>query len=381
MGHIYILTNDSFPDYIKIGYSDNILEEIVRINRLEITPFKFKLYATYKAARNFSNIELYRLISKLNPSFVKSDKSCLDVETRGFYNISKESALLFLKSIAEIHDDLDNFMVHVRDKEESNIDENINRKQILDVDKNSISIDDYLSSKDLLMTKLYKKLESEILNNLEDVCVKVNPQYIAWETNNKYFAEIRVKKSSIRIQTFIPNKKSKMGEVLSGHLGTLNYRMYINSFSDIKKVKNIILESYNKKAKNPVDINISSKEIKKSYKVPEAEIVENVIPDGEYIMTATLKESGSKVFGKMQIKNGHCILKAGSIIAPEVERYEKCRGLFVGLKLENNKLLEDMEFNSVSSAATVVRGKSTNGWISWVDSNGNLIDIYRKKDT
>lgn len=37
-GVIYILTNPSFPDYVKIGYADDVIERVNQLNRSECTP-------------------------------------------------------------------------------------------------------------------------------------------------------------------------------------------------------------------------------------------------------------------------------------------------------------------------------------------------------
>ena len=46
-GVIYILTNPSFPDYVKIGYATNIENRLKQLNRSECIPFAFRVYATY----------------------------------------------------------------------------------------------------------------------------------------------------------------------------------------------------------------------------------------------------------------------------------------------------------------------------------------------
>ena len=38
-GVIYILTNPSFPEYVKIGYADDVRERVNQLNRSECTPF------------------------------------------------------------------------------------------------------------------------------------------------------------------------------------------------------------------------------------------------------------------------------------------------------------------------------------------------------
>ena len=46
-GVVYILTNPSFPEYVKIGYADDVIERVNQLNRNECTPFAFRVYATY----------------------------------------------------------------------------------------------------------------------------------------------------------------------------------------------------------------------------------------------------------------------------------------------------------------------------------------------
>lgn len=43
-GVIYILTNPSFPDYVKIGYADDIEKRLQQLNRSECIPFAFRVY-------------------------------------------------------------------------------------------------------------------------------------------------------------------------------------------------------------------------------------------------------------------------------------------------------------------------------------------------
>ena len=46
-GYIYILTNPSFPDYVKIGYADDVVSRVKHLNQTECTPYAFRIYATY----------------------------------------------------------------------------------------------------------------------------------------------------------------------------------------------------------------------------------------------------------------------------------------------------------------------------------------------
>lgn len=47
-GVIYILTNPSFPEYVKIEYADDIDKRLQQLNRSECIPFAFRVY-TYES--------------------------------------------------------------------------------------------------------------------------------------------------------------------------------------------------------------------------------------------------------------------------------------------------------------------------------------------
>jgi hypothetical protein len=55
---IYILTNPSFPEWVKIGYAHDAKERVKQLNRSEAVPFAFRLYATYEVHKEFSALHL-----------------------------------------------------------------------------------------------------------------------------------------------------------------------------------------------------------------------------------------------------------------------------------------------------------------------------------
>ena len=66
-GVIYILTNPSFPDYVKIGYADDVESRVKQLNRSECTPFGFRIYATYEVPKRLTDMKLHNIIDRLNP--------------------------------------------------------------------------------------------------------------------------------------------------------------------------------------------------------------------------------------------------------------------------------------------------------------------------
>ena len=55
-GVIYIETNPSFPEYVKIGYTDGVKTRLRQLNRSECVPFVFRVYATYEVNSRLSDI-------------------------------------------------------------------------------------------------------------------------------------------------------------------------------------------------------------------------------------------------------------------------------------------------------------------------------------
>ena len=102
VGSIYILTNPSFPDYVKIGYSKNVQERINKLNNSEAVPFGFRLYATYDVETQSVDKVLHKIIDKLNADLRSIDTINDKVRVREFYLISSEDAYELLEDIAII---------------------------------------------------------------------------------------------------------------------------------------------------------------------------------------------------------------------------------------------------------------------------------------
>lgn len=102
VGSIYILTNPSFPDYVKIGYSKNVQERINKLNNSEAVSFGFRLYATYDVETQSADKVLHKIIDKLNADLRSIDTINYKVRVREFYLISPEDAYELLEDIAII---------------------------------------------------------------------------------------------------------------------------------------------------------------------------------------------------------------------------------------------------------------------------------------
>ena len=103
MGYIYILTNPSFPQYVKIGYADDVKTRLTQLNRSECTPFAFRVYATYEVSTRLTDMKIHDVIDKLNPNLRSIDNVNGKKRVREFYAMSKEDAYSLLEAIAEIN--------------------------------------------------------------------------------------------------------------------------------------------------------------------------------------------------------------------------------------------------------------------------------------
>lgn len=250
-GYIYIMTNPSFPDYVKIGYADNVENRLRQLNRSECIPFAFRVYATYKVTSRLTDLSLHRLIDKLNPSLRAIDTFNGKPRKKEFYAMSKEDAYSLLQAIAEINDQIENLKLYPETAEDHAA---ADTAELIDIESNSrkktrpITIEEYLNTKNQDLVDIYKKLQSEVQQIIGDIEIYVLPQHIGWKVNGKYFAEIHLQKNQIRMITLQPNQEYEIGEkVPDNYLWTLNYRAYIRTMDDVEDAQKILIDSYNKR--------------------------------------------------------------------------------------------------------------------------------------
>ena len=101
-GYVYILTNPSFPEYVKIGYADDVVDRVERLNKTECTPFAFRIYATLEVPGRLKDLSIHNLIDKLNPRLRSIDEVDGKIRKREFYAMSKEDAYELLELIADV---------------------------------------------------------------------------------------------------------------------------------------------------------------------------------------------------------------------------------------------------------------------------------------
>ena len=101
-GVIYILTNPSFEQYVKIGYADDVDKRLQQLNRSECIPYAFRKYATYEVEARLSDLKLHAMIDRINPNLRTIDNVNGKQRVREFYAMSPETAYAILETIAEL---------------------------------------------------------------------------------------------------------------------------------------------------------------------------------------------------------------------------------------------------------------------------------------
>ena len=101
-GCIYILTNPSFPEYVKIGYASNLEKRLKQLNRSETIPYAFRAYAIYEVEKPLTDKELHKLIDKLNPELRTIDNFDGKERVKELFAMTAEDAYTLLECIAKI---------------------------------------------------------------------------------------------------------------------------------------------------------------------------------------------------------------------------------------------------------------------------------------
>lgn len=100
-GVIYILTNPAFPEYVKIGYADNLEKRLKSLNNSSV-PMCFRAYAVYEVSERLTDKRVHDLIDMLNHDLRVIDKFDGREYKREFYVMSADDAYNLFECIAKI---------------------------------------------------------------------------------------------------------------------------------------------------------------------------------------------------------------------------------------------------------------------------------------
>ena len=101
-GVIYILTNPSFPDYVKIGYAKDLEKRMQTLNNSSAIPYAFRAYAIYEVDAELTDKSFHKLIDNLNPDLRAIEEFDGKKREREFYAMKPEDAYSLLECIATI---------------------------------------------------------------------------------------------------------------------------------------------------------------------------------------------------------------------------------------------------------------------------------------
>lgn len=99
---IYILTNPSFPQYVKIGYASDVNRRLAELNNKTATPFAFRIFATYEVENDRSDTLVHNIIDTLNVELRTRDNLNGKERIREFFALDPEDAYSILDSIAKL---------------------------------------------------------------------------------------------------------------------------------------------------------------------------------------------------------------------------------------------------------------------------------------
>jgi len=100
---IYILTNPSFPNYVKIGKTTDLQQRVRSLNNPTCLPFSFRVYATYKVETNLDTVEkaIHNLIDKIDYDLrAREEADSGRLREREFFALDAEKAFEVLREIA-----------------------------------------------------------------------------------------------------------------------------------------------------------------------------------------------------------------------------------------------------------------------------------------
>lgn len=246
VGVIYILTNPSFPEYVKIGYADDLNKRLKDLNRSECIPFAFRVYATYEVNERLKDIAIHNMIDSINPNLRAIETFDGKKRKKEFYAMTADDAYAILETIAGISGTKER--LHRLTPEGHEI---IDEKIATEVEDSIVyNEESFLEKADIEIKELYYKLKNALLE-FGDIIVEPKKLYIAFKTQ-KNFADVEVQKHALKI--FINLRKGLLSDPQDladdvsnvGHWGNGDYRVYLKDDEDLEYIIGLIKQSYDK---------------------------------------------------------------------------------------------------------------------------------------
>lgn len=124
----------------------------------------------------------------------------------------------------------------------------VDRDLINSSEDGSMSVNEYIKSKNPIMVELYNILFDKMKNKIPDLFEVATNPYIAFKTDfGRNIAEVRIQSKQLKITIYKPKEeKYQIGEYLNeSYTWVHNYCVYVRKIGDIETVVNAIMDSYN----------------------------------------------------------------------------------------------------------------------------------------
>lgn len=341
-GYIYVLTNPSFPEFVKIGYADNVDLRVAQLNRSECTPFAFKKYAILPVASRLADKNVHKLIDKFKPELRAKEKVNGKMRIREFFAMSAKEAVEILDTIGSIYGEAPQIFEQTS---EEKIEQKIAEKAAIDSERKS-------------PFSFYKCgiKKGDIITYVHDesiTCTVANDREIVFDGK----------------QTSLSALAQKLLNRRSAVQGTLHFMYDGEVLSALRKR----LEDEGKY--KGIDVSEKSSTILKNDDNSEPK------KNGTMLFFTMDKYPASCLWNS----NGYLLLKGSKIsLSPSAscnkrikELYNKCADIIDA----NGILLDNIQFKSSSSTAMFVTGSSKNGKLYWKNKEGTLLrDLIENDD-
>ena len=337
-GFIYVLTNPSFPEYVKIGYADNVYTRVEQLNRSECTPFAFRIYASLHVSNRLADKNIHRIIDKFKPELRAKENVNGKMRVREFFAMSPEEAVDLLETIGSIYGETPRLYSQTAEEKK----------------EEQFAINTAVASERRSPFSFY----SCGINNGEQVVYVKDPQIVCTVVGDREISFNGKNTSLSALAKKLLNKKQ-------GVQGTLFFSYKGETLSALRKrLEDENQYNYNKSLESNNTILISDTKQTKS--------IENT---NDYV---DLFFAMDKYKAKCLWSNNEFILLKNSAISPALA--PSCRNSIRELRKKYAEsispafILEtDITFSSSSSAAMFVSGSSLNGKTSWKNENGILL--------
>lgn len=250
-GVIYVLTNPSFPEYVKIGYADNLERRLKQFNNSACLPFAFRVYCIYEVEGRLRDKDVHNLIDKLNPGLRAIETFDGKPRVREFYNISAEDAFEILHSIASISGTTSKLKKMSPEGHEV-LDETI-AKDIQNSGVVVYSEGGHLEKGGSEIRAIYKSLRERILELDEGITVEPKKLYIAFKSKTN-ICDVEVQKTKLKITINLAKGKLNDPKYMArdvsriGHWGNGDYLVSLYDEGMLEYVMSLIRQSYEQQA-------------------------------------------------------------------------------------------------------------------------------------